>query len=77
MTRVFPGYVQDRRSHWHEPIAQVRLPHQSYPHDALNPSFSYLETGGEGALVKPWAWLIWLALGARLLLPLTTSNYFN
>jgi hypothetical protein len=33
--------------------------------------FSYLETGGEGALVKPWVWILWLAAGVR-----TLSHFF-
>lgn len=26
-------------------------------------SLSYLETGGEGAVVQPWVWIVWLLIG--------------
>lgn len=29
----------------------------------LNRLLAYLETGGEGAVVKPWVWILWLGLG--------------
>ncbi|KAH8086658.1 multidrug resistance-associated ABC transporter [Cristinia sonorae] len=32
----------------------------------INRLLRYIETGGEGALVKPWVWMIWLLLGPAL-----------
>lgn len=33
---------------------------------------SYIETGGKGAVVKPWVWVSWLFLG-----PMLNSLLFN
>ncbi|THH33272.1 hypothetical protein EUX98_g944 [Antrodiella citrinella] len=32
----------------------------------VNRLLNHLETGGEGAIVKPWVWMIWLLLGPML-----------
>ncbi|TCD60867.1 hypothetical protein EIP91_009386 [Steccherinum ochraceum] len=29
----------------------------------INRLLNYLETGGEGAVVKPWVWIVWLLIG--------------
>ena len=34
--------------------------------------FSYIETGGEGAIVRPWFWISWLFFG-----PVLCSLLFN
>ena len=28
-----------------------------------NRLLTYLESGGEGAIVKPWVWILWLGMG--------------
>ncbi|TFK36798.1 hypothetical protein BDQ12DRAFT_699326 [Crucibulum laeve] len=32
----------------------------------INRLLSYLETGGEGAIVKPWLWILWLFVGPTI-----------
>lgn len=37
---------------------------------------SYLETGGEGAVVRPWFWISWLFCGPMLVSVLMNRYYF-
>jgi hypothetical protein len=29
----------------------------------VNRLLTYLETKGEGAIIKPWVWILWIGLG--------------